>query len=100
MKRVFAKRHRSHSPFRQSDSSDRLPLSFRIRRKHHLHRKTQVLLCELNNAYALLISRSDLQCFSHEDGCLHRKRVAEYACLNCYIKNATAFLMLIMPFQE
>jgi hypothetical protein len=24
MKRVFAKRHRSHSPFRQSDSSDRL----------------------------------------------------------------------------
>ena len=39
------------------------------RRKHHLHRKTQVLLCELSNAYALLISRSDLQCFSHEDGC-------------------------------
>ena len=24
MKRVFTKRHRSHSPFRQSDSSDRL----------------------------------------------------------------------------
>ena len=69
MKRVFAKRHRSHSPFRQSDSSDRLPLSFRIRRKHHLHRKTQVLLCELKKAKAFLISRSDLQCFSHEDGC-------------------------------
>ena len=33
-----------------------------------IHRKTQVLLCELSNAYALLISRSDLQCFSHEDG--------------------------------
>ena len=69
MKRVFAKRHRSHSPFRQSDSSDRLPLSFRIRRKHHLHRKTQVLLCELKKAKAFLISRSDLQSFSHEDGC-------------------------------
>jgi len=39
------------------------------RRKHHLHRKAQVLLCELSNAYALLISRSDLQCFSHEDEC-------------------------------
>ena len=25
--------------------------------------------CELSNAYALLISRSDTQCFSHEDGC-------------------------------
>ena len=37
--------------------------------KHHLHRKTQVLPCELKKANAFLISRSDLQCFSHEDGC-------------------------------
>jgi len=51
------------SPFR------RLPAKFRDRRKHHLHRKAHILPCELNNAYALLISRSDMQCFSHEDGC-------------------------------
>ena len=38
--------------------------------KHHLHRKAQVLPYEPGNAYALPVSQSDLQCFSHEDGCL------------------------------
>ena len=51
------------APFR------RLHAKFNIRRKHHLHRKAHILPCELSNAYALLISRSDTQCFSHEDGC-------------------------------
>ena len=41
----------------------RAATEFENRRKHHLHRKTQVLLCELSNAYALLISRSDLLLF-------------------------------------
>ena len=49
--------------------SDWLYTKFNIRRKHHLHRKAHILPCELSNAYALLISRSDTQCFSHEDGC-------------------------------
>ena len=51
------------APFR------RLHAKFNIRRKHHLHRKAHILPCELSNAYALLISRSDTQCFSHEDVC-------------------------------
>ena len=51
------------APFR------RLHAKFNIRRKHHLHQKAHILPCELSNAYALLISRSNTQCFSHEDGC-------------------------------
>ena len=53
----------------QLPRSDWLHAKFNIRRKHHLHRKAHILPCELSNAYALLISRSDTQCFSHEDGC-------------------------------
>jgi len=59
------------------------------RRKHHLHRKAQVLLCELSNAYALLISRSDLQCFSHEDECFAAgKRNVRTACLKCRLSHS------------
>ena len=51
--------------FRQAVTGDRTGSS------HHLHRKTQVLPSELAQGrkppYA--ISRSDLQCFSHEDVC-------------------------------
>ena len=36
---------------------------------HHLHRKTYILPCELRKCRHFLISRSDIQCFSHEDGC-------------------------------
>jgi len=67
------------------DSSDRLQRSFRIRHKHHLHRKAQVLPCELWAGAACRpcsISRSDLQCFSHEDGCFEPvKRTPRAACL-------------------
>jgi hypothetical protein len=59
----------SHLFDTMANRSDRLRRGSITGRKHHLHRKTSVLPSELSNAYALLISQSDRQCFSHEDGC-------------------------------
>ena len=50
-----------------------------LRRKHHLHRKTPVLLSSLKNALHFSISRSDRQCFSHEDGCFAPSTIYEYS---------------------
>ena len=61
-------RRKACSFFECRNSSDRLYVVPESGEQHHLHRKTQVLPCELSNAHALLISRSDPQCFSHEDG--------------------------------
>ena len=36
-------------------------------------------LCELKNAFAFLISRSDIQCFSHEDGCFAPETNCKYS---------------------
>ena len=41
----------------------------------------------------LLISRSDLQCFSHEDECFAAgNRTANTVCLNCYKNNLNLYL--------
>ena len=63
--------------------SELLPGS-RIRRKHHLHQKTPSPPSELKNAHAFLISQSDRQCFSHEDGCFAAgSRIKRAVRLNC-----------------
>ena len=42
------------------NSSDRLPLQFVIRRKHHLHRKTQILSVSLKSK-SFLISQGRIR---------------------------------------
>ena len=83
--------------FLSSDSSERLHACQCPGANHHLHRKTPVLPSELKIACAILISQSDRQCFSYEDGMLccrkrdvissqsePKSRSYRAACLNCY----------------